>query len=104
MKLLLPYSYKKTGKLLAPLGFIVWLLLQRGYVTQVLIASFGEPAPVAGHPPYSTANIFVAVLSFFSFLGGMYLVAFSKEKIEDEMVQQKSWKAFNSLPLFRLFV
>lgn len=74
MKYLQPHSFKKIGIILSPIGLIVWSALQLNGI------QFG----------LSNHNIEIALLiiSFFSFLGGIYFITFSKEKIEDEMIQK----------------
>ncbi|GAA4316780.1 hypothetical protein [Flaviaesturariibacter amylovorans] len=94
MKLLLPYRFKKAGLLMAPAGLLFWILMQRGLVTRALIWVLGTPVPREGYPPYHSANVAFAIIGFFSFLGGLYFIAFSKEKVEDEMISQVRLESF----------
>lgn len=73
------------GVVIAPVGFLLWFCIQRGIFTRLFIFIFGE-GTVANNPPFHLANVIIAVISFFAFLGGIYFVTFSKEKVEDEMV------------------
>ena len=79
MKLFLPYRFKVAGAIIAPLGFTLWLAMQLGYVTKVLVAILGEPATPS---PYHMVNVAVAVISFLSFLAGIYFVAFQERKLK----------------------
>ena len=99
MKFLLPYRFKKIGIISAPLGFAFWLAMQLGYITKVLNFLFGEPATGSS---YHIVNVIVAIISFFSFLIGIYFVAFSKEKIEDEMVQRTRLDSFQFAALTQI--
>jgi ABC-type spermidine/putrescine transport system permease subunit I len=81
MQLLLPHSYKTKGMYLVPLGLVGWLAMQLGVFTKLL----------SGYLNTSTIhviNVAIAILGFFGFLLGLYFLAFSKEKMEDEMVQK----------------
>ena len=102
MKFLLPHRYKTIGAIVAPLGFAFWLVMQFGYVTQVLVKIFGEAHAPGASSPYHIVNVIVAIISFFSFLGGLYLVTFSKEKIEDEMVQKTRLDSFQFAALVQI--
>lgn len=73
--------------------------MQLGYVTKVLVSIFGEPKIPS---PYHVVNITVAIISFFSFLAGVYFVTFSKEKIEDEMVQRTRLDSFQFAALMQI--
>jgi uncharacterized membrane protein len=44
----------------------------------------------------------VAIISFFSFLSGIYFVTFSKEKIEDEMVQRTRLESFQFAAIIQI--
>jgi hypothetical protein len=94
MKFLLPHRYKKLGALLTPLGFILWSLMQLGYIKKLLLFLFGETSLNYVGSPYHTVNVIAAILGFFSFLGGIYFLTFSKEKVEDEMVQRTRLDSF----------
>jgi len=100
MKYLLPHRFKKIGAIVAPLGFAIWVGMQWGYLTQALIAIFGE----AGEPFFRTINIVVAVISFFSFVAGFYFVTFSKEKVEDELVQKTRLESFQFAAFVQLIL
>lgn len=76
-RLLLPNHYKRIGLYLVPAGFLVWCITQMGAFDAILKTS-----------PHGISWRLVAVLSisFFSFLFGLYFLAFSKEKNEDEYI------------------
>lgn len=102
MKYLLPHSFKKTGAIIAPLGFILWLSMQRGLITRALNFVFGESTGGQTTSVYHTVNVIIAIISFFSFLGGLYFISFSKEKIEDEMVERTRLESFQFAALVQL--
>src|SRR5688500_14587820 len=102
MNLLLPHRFKIIGAIIAPLGFTIWLFMQLGYVTRLLTYVFGQPEVISSRPSYHTINVFIAILSFISFLGGIYFVTFSREKIEDEMVQRTRLDSFQFAALVQI--
>jgi heme/copper-type cytochrome/quinol oxidase subunit 4 len=89
MKLLLPHKFKRYGLVMAPIGFVVWLAMQWGY-SKALLKLFLDYNNAA----ISSLNSLIAVLSFFTFLAGIYFLVFSKEKMEDEMIQQTRLESF----------
>ncbi len=94
MKYLLPYKYRKFGAFSAPIGFALWLCMQFGLVTKLLTFLFGQKLNVQNLGWYHYANVFVAVIGFFGFLFGLYFLIFSKEKVEDEMIQKTRLESF----------
>ena len=102
MKYLLPHRFKRIGAIIAPLGFALWICMQLGFVTQVFIFLFGESSRTQSSNPYHIANVLIAILSFFSFLAGIYFVTFSKEKVEDEMVQRTRLDSFQFAALAQI--
>ena len=102
MKYLLPHRFKKIGALIAPIGFALWICMQFGYVTKVLIFLFGESSATQNNSSYHLVNVCFAILSFFSFLAGIYFVTFSEEKIEDEMVQRTRLDSFQFAALAQI--
>ncbi len=81
-----------------PLSFAFWLLMQKGMITLLLTLLFGE----VNYFDYRMVNIVVASISFFGFLLGVYCLAFSREKIEDEMVQKIRMDSFQFAALIQL--
>lgn len=78
MRILLPHQFKSIGLVIVPLGLATWLGCQLGYLDIFL-----------GPWPESLAlRRTLLVSGGFSFLFGMYFLAFSKEKFEDEMIQR----------------
>ena len=102
MKYLLPHRFKKIGALIAPIGFALWICMQFGYVTKVLFFLFGESSATQNNSFYHLVNVCFAILSFFSFLAGIYFVTFSKEKVEDEMVQRTRLDSFQFAALAQI--
>lgn len=89
MKRLLPNRFKRYGLFMAPLGFGLWLSMQLGLTKKILLFFLSN-----GHAAIHPINAIVAIASFFSFVMGMYFLAFSKEKVEDEMVQRTRLDSF----------
>lgn len=102
MKYLLPHRFKKIGAIIAPVGFALWICMQFGYITQSLTFLFGESHGSLNNTSYHTANVCTAIISFFSFLVGIYFVTFSKEKVEDEMVQRTRLDSFQFAALTQI--
>jgi uncharacterized membrane protein YgdD (TMEM256/DUF423 family) len=83
---LLPHRYKKIGLIIAPLGLFIWVAMQVGWITDFIrFIGFTNQKPI---------NMIFAILGFFSFLLGTYAIAFSKEKIEDEMIKTIRLESF----------
>ena len=97
MKLLLPNRFKKYGLFMAPLGFVIWLAMQRGLTKKILLLILSDVSPAI-----QTINVIIAILSFFSFLAGIYFLAFSKEKVEDEMIQRTRLESFQFAALVQI--
>ena len=74
-----------------------------GIVTRGLVFVFGN-AERQNSNPFHIVNVTIAILSFFSFLSGIYFVTFSKEKIEDEMVQRTRLDSFQFAALIQIIV
>ena len=102
MKYLLPHKYKKIGAIIAPLGFVIWIAMQWGYITRAMHFLFDGKVANAGNAFYHNTNTFIAIISFFSFLAGAYFLTFSKEKIEDEMVQRTRLDSFQFAALVQI--
>jgi len=97
MKLLLPNRFKRFGIFMAPLAFCIWLAMQSGLTKEILLYFFNE-----GDSTIQTINVIIAILSFFSFLAGIYFLAFSKEKVEDEMIQKTRLDSFQFAALVQI--
>ena len=76
---LLPNRFKKIGIILFPIGFIIWIITQRGLLNTDL-----------NH----TLKVFTLTISFLSSLFGLYFITFSKEPIEDEYINSVRLKSF----------
>ncbi|MBA2499384.1 MAG: hypothetical protein H0V30_06625 [Chitinophagaceae bacterium] len=101
MKFLLPHRFKIIGTIIAPLGFGLWLAMQSGLITKVLVLIFGGHLTAS---PYHIINVAVAIISFFSFLLGIFFLTFSRENIEDEMVQRTRLDSFQVAALGQIIV
>jgi hypothetical protein len=98
MKYLLPHRFKKLGYILTPIGFLVWVLMQKGVFKFVLNSVFGTSTTNT----YATINTVIAIISFFSFLLGFIFIGFSKEKIEDELAQKTRLESFQFASLLQI--
>lgn len=78
MRVLLPNKFKLIGAIMSPLALATWLAGQLGYLTLFL----------ASWPTSRALRMSVLGSAVFAFMFGMYFVAFSKEKVEDEMIQR----------------
>ena len=101
MNYLLPNQFKKIGAVAAPVGFLLWLAMQLGYITQLLIALFGDSS-TGSSLSFHLVNVVVATLGFFSFLVGMYCLTFSRERVEYEMVQRTRLDSFQFAALIQI--
>lgn len=82
MKFLLPNQFKLVGAVIAPVGFAIWSAYQLNFL------------PFLGGAEVRSLRVGILASCFFGFLFGMYFVAFSKEKTEDEMVQRIRLESF----------
>ncbi len=95
MPLLLPYHFKKIGLLITPIGLSLWLAMQKGLIN-TLLSDSTTPEHI------NVLNTASAVVGFFSVLLGLYFLAFSKEKIEDEMIHQLRVESFQFAALLQI--
>ena len=102
MKVLLPHYFKLIGAIIAPLGFSLWLLVQFGVVTKVFFEISGESTSPSIAALNHNINVIVATVGFISFLAGMYFVSFSKEKVEDEMINKIRLDSFQFAALVQI--
>ena len=84
---LLPNRMKKLGAFLAPIGLIVWLLMQFDVFYRLAENSLNDSQGFI-------LNVTIAIVSFFSFLIGLYCLVFSKEKIEDALARDTRLSSF----------
>lgn len=96
MKYLLPSQFKKIGLVLCPLGFILWFICQMGFVRNFFDYFIKDENTSL------ILTIIITMLSFFSFLFGLYALAFSKEKMEDEMIQKLRLESFQLAGLIQI--
>jgi uncharacterized membrane protein len=99
MKFLLPHRFKRIGAIMAPIGLLGWLVMQMGWIKKMLVFLFDLSTDQL---LTRNLNILVAAISFFSFLAGIYMVSFSREKIEDEMVQRTRLESFQFAAVMQL--
>lgn len=91
---LLPHRFKKIGLIIAPTGFLLWIAMQIGWVTEICkFLGFSASKPL---------NIAIAIIGFLCFLFGSYALAFSKEKIEDEMIKNIRLESFQFAALTQI--
>ncbi len=79
-KYLLPNQYKRLGALMMPIGLLIWCFTQIGLFNSIMIIHW--------------IKVMILTISFFSFLIGIYLVTFSKEKQEDEYISNIRLQSF----------
>lgn len=84
MRILLPNQFKLIGLVIAPLGLATWLSTQLLYLDFFL-------GPWPANAPLRRALL---IPGGFAFLFGMYFIAFSKEKFEDEMIKRIRLESF----------
>ena len=90
----LPHQFKRTGALIAPLGFALWIMVQMGVITRTLTNVFGPADTPAAKSIFHFVNVSAAIIGFLLFLSGMYFLSFSREKVEDEMIQKVRLDSF----------
>lgn len=95
MNYLLPNKLKRIGLVITPLGIVLWTALQLNYLSQPL--AYITPANS------NIGRIVLTILSFFTFLLGLYFIAFAKEKVEDEMVQRTRLDSFQFAAIVQMF-
>ncbi|CAM1371521.1 hypothetical protein [Tenacibaculum xiamenense] len=91
---LLPHRFKKIGLCISPIGFLLWIFMQRGQL-EAFANYIGLTNPKALNTP-------IAIIGFFSFLFGIYASTFSKERIEDEMIQSIRLESFQFAALTQI--
>lgn len=91
---LLPHRFKKIGLIIAPTGFFLWIAMQIGWISEI--------SKIMGLADATPLNISVAILGLLSFLFGIYAMAFSKEKIEDELIKNVRLESFRSAALVQI--
>jgi uncharacterized membrane protein len=104
---LLPHKFKKIGAFLFPLGFIGWIAGQMGVFTNPLFFITGDNKngyTLNNNPTafYHLPNVLFLVISFFSFLTGLYFISFSKERKEDEFISKIRLESFQLSALVQL--
>ncbi|HKC35407.1 MAG TPA: hypothetical protein VKB95_05065 [Chitinophagaceae bacterium] len=92
LKILLPHRFKVIGMLISPLGLASWMSGQLGAFDSFLNSI---------NLKYPGIQI-ILIVSFFSFLLGLYFISFAKEKREDEYISQKRLESFQLAALFQL--
>ncbi|WP_210463054.1 hypothetical protein [Rufibacter roseolus] len=102
MNLLLPHRFKKVGVYMAILGITLWVLMQRGVVHRFLTFLLGEDLYNLDVPVFYMVNVGLTSGGFFVFLMGVYCIAFSKERVEDEMIQKIRVDSFQFAALLQL--
>ena len=90
----LPHHFKRTGAIIAPLVFTLWTSMQMGAITKTLTNVFGSPDTPAARSMFHYVNVNSAIIGFLLFLSGMYFISFSREKVEDEMIQKVRLDSF----------
>ncbi len=87
-RFLFPSQCKRAGVFMAPLGFVIWALIQQN------IIDIGDPG----------IKTIIMVITFFSFLVGMIFLVLSREKTEDEYTQQVRLESYQFAALVQFFI
>ncbi|MCF8716461.1 hypothetical protein JM658_16665 [Joostella atrarenae] len=90
----MPHRFKKIGLIITPMGLFLWIAMQIGWVTEI--------CQFIGLSKPKLLNMFCAILGFFSFFFGSYILAFSKERIEDEMIKNIRLESFQFAALLQM--
>ncbi|MEO5946192.1 MAG: hypothetical protein ABIP79_05210 [Chitinophagaceae bacterium] len=91
-KFLLPHKFKKLGFCMFPLGLTGWIVAQLGWFDKFLSSlNFRFPGIQI-----------ILIFSFFTFLIGLYFIAFSKEKWEDEFISKLRLESFQFAALIQI--
>ena len=91
---LLPHRFKKIGLIIAPTGFFLWIAMQMGWISEL--------SKLLEFSNHTLLNMSFAIIGFFSFLFGTYAMAFSKEKIEDELIKTVRLESFQVAALLQI--
>lgn len=107
-RFLLPHTFKKAGVIMAPVGFLCWLVAQEHGFDSIVRAVI-PPKGKEDIPWNLAANQFWFLVSFMvvmfcSFLLGMLFLVFSREKIEDEYTQKTRLESFQFAALFQFLI
>lgn len=91
---------------MAPLGFSLWLCMQvrltNRFFDFINFQDVRTDINGFGHSTNAAANTVIAIVSFFSFLAGLYFLSFAKEKIEDEMISKIRLSSFQFAALCQM--
>ena len=98
------HKYKRIGCIITPLGIVLWAFMQLGYIKKWILAFMDLIIIELDTSAYQLINASVAIIGFFSFLLGLYLISFSKEKREDEMIHQIRLESFQFATLLQLII
>jgi hypothetical protein len=88
LRFLFPAKFKRAGVLMAPLGFVVWVLIQKDIIQ---IEEQG-------------IKTIILATGFFSFLIGLIFLVLSREKTEDEYTQKVRLESYQFAAMFQFFI
>ena len=88
LRFLFPAKFKRAGVLMAPLGFVVWVLIQKNIIQ---IEEQG-------------IKTIILATAFFSFLIGLIFLVLSREKTEDEYTQKVRLESYQFAAMFQFFI
>lgn len=97
------HRFKRIGLLISPVSFVCWCAMQRGYLLAALQKLWTYNS-IQTEKLLHYIQVSVAVVSVFGFLGGLYFIAFSREKVEDEMVQRIRLDSFQFAALCQMIL
>ena len=88
LRFLFPAKFKRAGVLMAPLGFVVWVLIQKNIIQ---IEEQG-------------IKTIILATAFFSFLIGLIFLVLSREKTEDEYTQKVRLDSYQFAAMFQFVI
>ena len=104
MKYLHAHKYKRIGIFITPFGLGLWTCMQLGYIKWWLTKLATYANLELNNSSYHLFNVSTAIIGFFACLLGLYLISFSKEKREDEMIHQTRLESFQFAALLQIII
>lgn len=97
-RFLLPFKYKKIGQVFMLIGFLIWIVGQKGWLNNIIIRLVPYKITVVSEKQLSsnqqqTLSIFL-IIAFILFTLGILLKGLSKEKNEDEYIKNIKLESF----------
>jgi hypothetical protein len=87
-KFLLPHQFKWIGYIIAPLGIILWSIIQKGHFLQHFL----------------NLKALILTISACMFVFGFFFTVFAREKIEDEYISLIRLETFQLASIIQCFL